>query len=140
MGYRSNVALLLYGTPEKVDIVDALLLQKLDDVHDRDMFEATKQVHDEQISYGEVTALRRSILWQFNDIKWDSQMDAYKTHVFDWVYDINEETPDHEKSWSLNVEFVRTGENLEDIEEAYSENSDYRLYISREIVVPNIFE
>lgn len=140
MGYRSEVALLLYGTPEKVDIVDALLLQKLDPEHDLGMFESTKQVHDEMVSHGGITVPRRSILWAFHDIKWYGPMDEYRGHVFNWVYEINDVVSDDKKDWSLDVEFVRIGENIEDLEEARSDNCDYLLHISREIVIPNIFE
>lgn len=139
MGYRSEVALLLYGTPEKVDIVDALLLQKLNPEYDRGMFEEAKQVRDEQVSYGGVTVPQRSILWTFQDIKWYGELDSYKGHLFDWVHEINDVVTDDKKDWSLNVEFVRIGENLEDNEEAYSDNSDYLLHINRNISTPDIF-
>jgi len=132
MGYRSCVALMLYGTPDKVDMVEAMLLQKLNPEYDRALFERVKQVHDEE---GE-----RTILWTFDDIKWYSELDSYKDAVFSWVHDINEAEPDHERDYKLAVEFVRVGEEYEDNEAAYSDFSDCALCISRKIEIPDNFE
>lgn len=140
MGYRSCVAMLVYGTPEKVDMIDALLLQTLSADYDRGMFEATKQVRDEDIQYGESKAKERSILWTFDDIKWYSELDKYKDDVFNWVAQVRDETPDHERDWSLCVDFVRVGEENTDVEEQYSDNSDYRLCVRRTVEIPDNFE
>ena len=78
MGYRSCVALTVYGTPEKVDMVDAMLLQTLSPEYDQGMFEATKQVQDYEDG-------ERCILWTFDDIKWYSEFDKYKDDVLNWV-------------------------------------------------------
>lgn len=132
MGYRSCVALLLYGTPDKVDMVDNMLIQRLDPEYDRALFERVKQMRDEE---GE-----RTILWTFNDIKWYSELDSYKDDLFRWVDDINEAEPDHERNFKLAVEFVRIGEEHEDNEVAYSIYADNALDISRRIEIPNNFE
>jgi hypothetical protein len=132
MGYRSCVALMLYGTPDKVDMVEAMLLQKLDPEYDRALFERVKQMCDEK---GE-----RTILWTFDDIKWYSELDSYKDAMFSWVHDINEAEPDHERDYKLAVEFVRVGEEYEDNEAAYSDFSDCALCISRKIEIPDNFE
>ena len=132
MGYRSCVALLLYGTPEKVDMVDNMLIQRLDPEYDRALFERVKQMRDEE---GE-----RTILWTFDDIKWYSELDSYKDAMFSWVHDINEAEPDHERDYKLAVEFVRVGEEYEDNEAAYSDFSDCALCISRKIEIPDNFE
>lgn len=132
MGYRSCVALLLYGTPEKVDMVDNMLIQRLDPEYDRALFERLKQVRDEE---GE-----RTILWTFDDIKWYSDLDLYKDDMFRWVDDINEAVPEQERNFKLAVEFVRVGEEYEDNEAAYSIYADNALCISRKIEIPDNFE
>jgi hypothetical protein len=132
MGYRSCVALLLYGTPEKVDMVDNMLIQRLDPEYDRALFERVKQVRDEE---GE-----RTILWTFDNIKWYSGLDSYKDDMFRWVDDINEAVPEQERNFKLAVEFVRVGEEYEDNETAYSIYADNALDISRKIEIPNNFE
>ena len=132
MGYRSCVALLLYGTPDKVDMVDNMLIQRLNPEYDRALFERVKQVRDEEG--------KRTILWTFDDIKWYSELDSYKDAMFSWVHDINEAEPDHERSYKLAVEFVRVGEEYEDNEVAYSNFADNALDISRKIEIPDNFE
>lgn len=132
MGYRSCVALLLYGTPDKVDMVDNMLIQRLDPEYDRALFERVKQMRDEE---GE-----RTILWTFDDTKWYSELDSYKDDLFRWVDDINEAVPDHERDYKLAVEFVRIGEDYEDNELAYSIYADNALDISRTIEIPDNFE
>ncbi len=132
MGYRSCVALLLYGTPDKVDMVEAMLVQRLDPEYDRALFERLKQVRDEE---GE-----RTILWTFDDIKWYSELDSYKDDMFRWVDDINEAVPEQERNFKLAVEFVRVGEEHEDNEVAYSIYADNALDISRTIEIPDNFE
>jgi hypothetical protein len=132
MGYRSCVALLLYGTPDKVDMVDNMLIQRLDPEYDRALFERLKQMRDEE---GE-----RTILWTFDDIKWYSDLDSYKDDMFRWVDDINEAAPEQERNFKLAVEFVRIGEEHEDNEVAYSIYADNALNISRKIEIPDNFE
>lgn len=132
MGYRSCVALLLYGTPDKVDMVEAMLVQRLDPEYDRALFERVKQMRDEE---GE-----RTILWTFDDIKWYSELDSYKDDMFRWVDDINEAVPEQERNFKLAVEFVRVGEEYEDNEAAYSIYADNALCISRKIEIPDNFE
>jgi hypothetical protein len=123
---------MLYGTPDKVDMVEAMLVQRLDPEYDRALFERLKQVRDEK---GE-----RTILWTFDDIKWYSELDSYKDDMFRWVDDINEALPDHERDYKLAVEFVRVGEEYEDNEVAYSNYADNALCISRKIEIPDNFE
>ena len=132
MGYRSCVALMLYGTPDKVDMVEAMLVQKLNPEYDRALFERVKQMRDEK---GE-----RTILWTFDDTKWYSELDSYKDDLFRWVDDINEAEPDHERDYKLAVEFVRIGEDYEDNELAYSNYANNTLDISRKIEIPDNFE
>ena len=132
MGYRSCVALLLYGTPDKVDMVDNMLIQRLDPEYDRALFERVKQVRDEEG--------KRTILWTFDDIKWYSELDSYKDDMFRWVDDINEAVPEQERNFKLAVEFVRVGEEYEDNEVAYSIYADNALEITRNIEIPDNFE
>jgi hypothetical protein len=133
MGYRSCVAMAVYGTPQKVDMVDALLLQKLHPEYDRDMFERVKQVCNYEDG-------ERCILWTFDDIKWYSDLDIYKDDVFSWVDSMVDEEANHERDWTLAVDFVRIGEENTDVEEQFSELTDYRLSISRRIELPTNFE
>jgi hypothetical protein len=140
MGYRSCVALMLYGTPDKVDMVEAMLLQKLNPEYDRALFERVKQMRDEEVDHGKSKATQRTILWTFDDIKWYSELDSYKDDLFRWVDDINEAVPDHERDYKLAVEFVRVGEEYEDNEVAYSIYADNALEITRNIEIPDNFE
>jgi len=123
---------MLYGTPDKVDMVEAMLVQKLNPEYDRALFERVKQMRDEK---GE-----RTILWTFDDTKWYSELDSYKDDLFRWVDDINEAEPDHERDYKLAVEFVRIGEDYEDNELAYSNYANNTLDISRKIEIPDNFE
>ena len=131
MGYISCAAIALYGTKEKVELVDNLLLQRLTPEYDRDLFERLKQVVD--------TDEERMIVWTFDDIKWYADMDAYKDMLFTWVEEINDATPDHEKNFRLAVDFVRVGESAEDNEEQFSSDSEYALSITRRIELPDNF-
>ena len=140
MGYRSCVALMLYGTPDKVDMVEAMLVQRLDPEYDRALFERVKQMRDEEVDHGKSKATQRTILWTFDDIKWYSELDLYKDDLFRWVDDINEAVPDHERDYKLAVEFVRVGEEYEDNEVAYSIYADNALEITRNIEIPDNFE
>jgi len=140
MGYRSCVALMLYGTPDKVDMVEAMLVQRLDPEYDRALFERVKQMRDEEVEHGKSKATQRTILWTFDDIKWYSELDSYKDDLFRWVDDINEAEPDHERDYKLAVEFVRVGEEYEDNEVAYSNYADNALEITRNIEIPDNFE
>ena len=140
MGYRSCVALMLYGTPDKVDMVEAMLVQKLNPEYDRALFERVKQMRDEEVEHGKSKATQRTILWTFDDIKWYSELDSYKDDMFRWVDDINEAVPDQERNFKLAVEFVRIGEEHEDNEVAYSIYADNALDISRTIEIPDNFE
>ena len=140
MGYRSCVALMLYGTPDKVDMVEAMLVQRLDPEYDRALFERVKQMRDEEVDHGKSKATQRTILWTFDDIKWYSELDSYKDDLFRWVDDINEAVPDHERDYKLAVEFVRVGEEYEDNEVAYSIYADNALEITRNIEIPDNFE
>ena len=131
MGYRSCAAIALYGTKEKVDLVDILLLQRLSPEYDRDLFERVKQVVD--------TNEERMIVWTFDDIKWYEIMNAYKDMLFGWVEEINDAVPDHEKNFRLAVDFVRVGESSDDNEEQFSNDSEYALSITRRIELPDNF-
>ena len=136
MGYRSDVALILYGTPDKVDLVDNMLMQKLDPEYDRDYFERCKQVQDTQLPSG----VQRAILWTFTHTKWYDTLDSYKDALFEWVDQIMTEEPDHERNYTLAVEFVRLGENDDDNEVGYSHNSDLLLQVIRKIDLPLNFQ
>ena len=141
MGYRSCVAMMVYGDPEQVDMVDNLLLQRLNPEYDREMFERVKQVRDEDVGYGDAPKLKqRTIMWTFDDIKWYSEMQAYQSMVFAWVDEIESNREDDDARLHLCYEFVRVGEESNDIEEERSLDSDYRIYTSRKIEIPDNFE
>lgn len=135
MGYRSLVAMMVYGSPEQVDIVDNLLLQKLNPEYDRDMFENKKQVKDQERIRDDEKIPERMILWTFDDIKWYSEMQAYQEFVRALVEQMTEE----DTSSRLAYEFVRVGENTDDTEEEYSSNAEYLLYVTRRIEIPDNF-
>ena len=136
MGYRSCAAVVLYGDTKEVDMVDALLLQKLDPEYYRDLWEEQKQVKDVGNNQGDNT---RMIVWTFDDIKWYSEMDGYKDNLFHWVESVNEGREDDEAQ-PLCVEFVRFGEESDDTEVQRSMDSEYLLNIQRTIDLPSDFE
>jgi hypothetical protein len=138
MGYRSAVALMVYGEPEQVDMVDNLLLQKLNPEYDRDMFERQKQVIDEEVGWDDSKPKhkQRTLLWTFDDIKWYSELQGYQSDIFEWVSQIESERED-DSGLALCCEFVRIGEDNTDNEEEYSDNADYRICINRSIALPN---
>lgn len=140
MGYRSCVAIALYGTPSKVDIVDNLLDQSLDDEFNRGLFESAKQVKDREVKHEHSVSKLRTIVWTFDDVKWYDELDSYKDKLFYWVEEMNDSEPDHEKDFYLAIEFVRVGENTEDTEEQYSDHANNDMYVSRCIELPNGFE
>jgi len=141
MGYRSCVALMVYGEPEQVDMVDNLLLQKLNPEYEREMFERQKQVVDEEVGWDDSKPKykQRTILWTFDDIKWYSELQAYQSDIFEWVSQIDSERKD-DSGLTLCCEFVRIGEENTDVEEEYSDHADYRLCVSRSISMPNNFK
>lgn len=139
MGYRSCAAIALYGTPSKVDMVENMLLQKLDPAYDRDLFERARQMQDREIKHEHSTSTRRTIVWTFDNIKWYEAMDSYKNDLFEWAEEINDAVPAHEKDFHLAVEFVRFGEDDSDIERDGSSDSDYAMYVSRSIELPEGF-
>lgn len=140
MGYKSCVAMMVYGDPEQVDIVDAMLLQKLNPEYDRDLFERVKQVVDEELKNTYPILKQRTILWTFDDIKWYSDLQAYQNSVMSWVDDIESERDANDKRLNLCYEFVRVGEENTDVEEERSMNSDYRICARHSIDIPNNFE
>lgn len=135
MGYRSYVAMMVYGDPHSVDMVDNLLLQKLDPEYDRGMFESAKQTRDEDVERKGVKVVERSILWTFGDIKWYTEMQNYQ----DFVRSLVEQMTDGENGAILAFEFVRIGENHDDVEEERVQD-DYRIGVIRDIALPANFE
>ena len=141
MGYRSCVGILLYGTPDKVDMVENFLMQSFTEDYDREMFDRCRQIKDKEIQKGEVMLPERTILWTFDDIKWYSEMQRHQSNLFEWVEQINSEHKKDENSYHrLEIEFVRFGENNDDAEEEYSDGADYRMYITRSIELPDDLE
>lgn len=136
MGYRSCVAIALYGDPKEVDMVDALLLQKLDPEYYRDLWEEQKQVKDVGNNQGDNT---RMIVWTFDDVKWYSEMNEYKDRLFHWVNDINDGR-EGDETQPLCIEFARFGEDSGDTEVDRSMDSEYLLDIQRTISLPSDFE
>lgn len=140
MGYRSCVALALYGTPSKVELVENMFEQGLEPEYDRPLFERVRQVKDQEIKYTHSLTKRRTVLWTFDDIKWYGEMDSYKDKLFSLVDEVNDAVPDHERDFYLAVEFVRVGESDDDTERQTSVDADCDMYVSRKIELPNGFE
>ena len=64
----------------------------------------------------------------------------FRSNVLNWVDQMVDEEPDHERTWRLAAEFVRVGEENTDVEEEYTINADYRLCVTRRISIPENFE
>lgn len=133
MGYRSCVAMMLYGKPGEVDMVVNMLQAKLDPYYERDLFE--RNVTSSLTEWNNQTI--RTVTWEFNDIKWYSELDNYREAIFSWVDSITEEQepPLADNKVMLACDFVRIGEQNDDVEEHYSQYSDYRLQVVRRITI-----
>jgi hypothetical protein len=121
MGYRSEVAIKVYGDDEGM-----LEFKKaFDEAHDKLLPEEQGWV-DDLMREEEVNGFEDNVFtFHAQDIKW---YDNY-SHVKFFIGLL-----DHIEDFGINAEFVRIGEDYDDIvTEQYGDNIDYFLGVSRSI-------
>jgi hypothetical protein len=131
MGYRSAVAMLMYGEKRECQMVMDLLLQSALPDEDKEFINRHKQEKTQgQTHY---------VFWSFDNVKWYSELDTVKNHLFNFVDQIEDanDVGDPADRESLAIEFVRIGEDPNDNErEATERNVDW-LDIKRVIGYPD---
>lgn len=130
MGYRSDVAILMYGEPSDCDIVCNLFLGSGVSQELKDLFEKYKR---EAIDDGE-----KYVLWRFYDIKWYSDCDSAKDKLFEFVNAIEEERK--EGTTPLAIEYARLGESDDDNERECTDQDQWLLQIERRFNYPEFLQ
>jgi hypothetical protein len=119
MGYRSQVAVVIYGDhrdPKKYELLKTLMNTAFKDVYTE--FEANATWHDS----------KGVLEFAMEDVKW---YDSYSD-----VIAFNAMLVDIDKIEGFNYEFVRIGENADDIDEQYGGNNcEHTLSVTRKIEV-----
>jgi hypothetical protein len=119
MGYRSDVTTLIYGdglSQEKYDLLKTLMNTTFKGVYDE--FEANAEWHDH----------KRALEFRMENVKWyESYSDVQ--NFMQMLNDIGDMS-------GLNYEFIRVGEETDDIEQLQNgEDLRYALSVSRSIEV-----
>ena len=119
MGYRSQVAVVIYGDdrdPEKYALLKTLMNTTFKEAYPE--FESNAEWHDD----------KRVLEFAMEDVKWyDSYSDVRKfMQMLNDLGDIE----------GFNYEFIRLGEDANDVDEQYGGNDcDHILRVSRSIEV-----
>jgi hypothetical protein len=126
MGYRSEVKAVFYAPKEKWAALKLYVDENFPTVGDLIKDEDLKEVEtDSYCGY----------LFEEDDVKWYpnyAEVIAFNEFVSAFL-ELAEGENSEALGWSY--EFVRLGENYDDIETVYSNNSDYLLGVRREIEV-----
>lgn len=121
MGYRSDVRALVYGPTDKINALVARHAMS-DNVN---VFESWLKNHIEFEEDEGITVIQLKV----ESVKWYSGYeDVAAWHEF--MGPIDNQPPDDEV---MGYEFVRIGENVDDIEYSIGGNVEDRLYVRREI-------
>jgi hypothetical protein len=121
MGYRSQVESIIYGEAEKIDLF--LVKHKILDSPVFEHFKDDLTVADRD-STSELELPQKGIILSGQDWKWyDSYSDvkAWEALLLD------------AEAFELNYEFVRIGEEEDDVERRQSENCDWVLHVSTSV-------
>ena len=125
MGYRSNVAIAIYGEEDQmVAFIAASRLKQ----NFAEIFEECEIYPYSSRAYGDVPSMPHlMLLAQFNDVKWyDGYSDVDRWNKFVCL------AQEHDDF--INTEFVRTGEDTDDnVHEQTGPNVEWHLGISREV-------
>ena len=129
MGYRSDIAITVYGNEEKCADVASFCGQLYDELSDD-----AKEDFKTLVNRSESNTDKKL----FDDVT--NEMFFYVEHV-KWyegypVVDLFEQVVDYARNLELSVEVVRIGEDTDDVEENYfgePESLDYRLSVTRSI-------
>ena len=125
MGYRSDVAIAIYG--EEDQMVAFIAASRLNQ-NFAEIFKECEIYPYNSCTYGDVpSSPHLMLLAQFNDVKW---YDGYS--VVDCWNSFVSLAQDHDEF--INTEFVRAGEESDDnVHEQTGPNVEYHLGISREV-------
>lgn len=137
MGYRSDVAILMYGDARDCEMVCNLFEQSAfkgesaDD--DRKWFSQSRQDAEHNGMH--------YVKWEFNDVKWYNDCDDFKITLFNLVEELvdNQVDLDPPRKYNLAIEFVRIGEEDTDVECDRSDNHDFLVTVQRALDYPDIF-
>ena len=126
MGYRSEVKAVFYAPKEKWAAMKLYVDENFPTVGDL--------MKDEDLKEFE-TSIYCGYLFEQDDVKWyDSYAEVVAFHKFVGAF-LELAEGDNAEALGWSYEFVRLGENYDDIETVYSNNSDYLLDVRREIEV-----
>jgi disulfide oxidoreductase YuzD len=135
MGYRSCVAMTVYGLPHDCDMVVDMLTLSVKDEWLREMLERQMQTHTDE------TANTRYVFWSFDDIKWYDDCDTVHQKLFSLVNEIEEARAEVVFDQPrLAAEFVRIGESDDDTEYNNTDHADWMLGVQRQINHPTFFK
>jgi hypothetical protein len=126
MGYRSEVKAVFYAPKEKWAAMKLYVDENFPTIGDL--------MRDEDLKEFESGGYC-GYLFEADDVKWyDSYAEVIAFNEFVRAFlELAEGENANELDWSY--EFVRLGENYDDIETVYSDNSDYLLGVRREVEV-----
>ena len=130
MGYRSAVAILMYGEKRECQMVLDLFMQSALPDEDKEFFNRHKQE--------KTSGSRQLVFWSFDNVKWYSELGVVKDRLFDFVNHVENANSvgDPADRNDLAIEYVRIGEDPNDNErEATERNVDW-LDIKRVIGYP----
>ena len=133
MGYRSDVAILMYGNKADCEMVCNLFEQSLDDEGLRKMFMDCKKVHTDNSN-------EHYVLWEIQDVKWYEDCQVAREKLFGLVRELEANAKPRDPQAGnhyLAVEFARIGEETEDVEWGGTGRHNFMLNIQRMIDIPN---
>lgn len=129
MGYRSDVTILFYGEEKDYPILKLWVQENLEPVLKE---HGWNELEPYERGFVNTAANLRGFVFKATDVKWyDSYPDiqAMENCVTTFM-----ETFDSGNETKLAMDYVRLGEEYEDIEIRYSDHSDNILNVNREVV------
>jgi hypothetical protein len=131
MGYRSDVMILMYGSPQDCEVICNLFAASKVPQEILDWFDKNKRAHTDEV--GAV----HYIQWWFQDIKWYDDWE----HARETLFKLVEAHQEHNASdIPLVIESARMGENEDDNERYATEPDGYWIGIERQFSYPNFFD
>jgi len=132
MGYRSDVMILLYGTPKDCDIVCNLFEVSDTDADLKTWFNKCKrEMVDDGVKY---------VHWVFTDIKWYDDCERAREKLFVFVEEHENNHDDAEGRRRLAIEMARIGESEDDNEWYGTDYHEYLLNLRRDITYPDFLD
>jgi hypothetical protein len=128
MGYRSDVTILFYGEEKDYPVLKLWVQENLEPVIKE--YDWDKLEHYER--HGKFAGNLVGFVFRASDVKWYDGYPDIKA-MEDCVNTFNE-TFDENNETKLAFDYIRLGEEYEDIEVRYSDHSDNILNVCREVV------